>query len=140
SPADFGRNGKPPSHPQLLDWLASEFMARDWKMKTMHRLIVTSRTYRMAATTDAANANIDPDNLFLWRMPSRRMEAELVRDNMLYIASDLDATRGGPEIDHNLGLSSKRRSIYLRLAAEKEVEFLRIFDGPTVTECYQRRA
>src|SRR5205823_14961846 len=72
SPADFGRNGKPPSHPQLLDWLASELMARDWKMKSIHRLICTSRTYRMAATPDDADAKIDPDNVFLWRMPSRR--------------------------------------------------------------------
>jgi len=139
SPADFGRNGKPPSHPQLLDWLASEFMAQKWKMKPMHRLIVTSRTYRLGGAPDAANAKLDPDNVFLWRSPSRRMEAELVRDNLLYVAGDLDATMGGPDIDHALGLTSRRRSIYLRTAAEKEVEFLKIFDGPSVTECYARR-
>src|SRR5205085_6576546 len=91
SPADFGRNGKFPSHPQLLDWLAAELMARGWKMKPMHGLLVTSRTYRMASTPDEANARIDPDNIFLWRMPSRRMEAELVRDNLLYVAGDLNA-------------------------------------------------
>ena len=139
TPADFGRNGKAPSHPQLLDWLAAEFMAQGWKMKTMHRLIVTSRTYRMAGTPDAADAKIDPDNVFLWRSPSRRMEAELVRDTLLYVAGDLDATMGGADIDHALGLASRRRSIYLRTAAEKEVEFLKIFDGPSVTECYARR-
>src|SRR6185369_12030484 len=139
SPADFGRNGKPPSHPQLLDWLAAEFMAQDWKMKSIHRLILTSRTYRMAATPDAANLRIDPDNVFLWRMPSRRMEAELVRDNILYAAGDLDLAMGGPDIDNAQGLASRRRSIYLRTAAEKEVEFLKIFDGPSVTECYTRR-
>src|SRR5439155_22882134 len=139
TPADFGRNGRPPSHPQLLDWLAAEFMAQNWSMKAIHRLIVTSSTYRLASTPNAANAKIDPDNIYLWRMPSRRMEAELVRDNLLYIAGDLDATMGGPDIDHNLGLTSKRRSMYLRIAAEKEVEFLKIFDGPSVTECYQRR-
>jgi hypothetical protein len=139
TPQDFGRNGKPPSHPQLLDWLASEFMARDWDMKTMHKLIVTSSTYRMASTPDERNAKIDPDNTYLWRMNSRRMEAEAVRDNLLYVAGDLDTTTGGPDIDHMLGLKSKRRSIYLRQAAEKEVEFLKIFDGPAVTECYVRR-
>jgi len=139
SPADFGRNGKAPSHPQLLDWLAAEFMSQGWKMKAMHRLILTSRTYRMAATPDAADAKIDPDNVFLWRMPSRRMEAELVRDNLLYVAGDLDSSMGGADIDNALGLSSRRRSIYLRTAAEKEVEFLKIFDGASVTECYARR-
>jgi hypothetical protein len=108
-------------------------------MKTMHRLIVSSSTYRMASTPDATNLRLDPDNVYLWRSPSRRMEAEVIRDNLLYVAGDLDSTRGGPDIDHKLGLTSKRRSIYLRQAAEKEVEFLKIFDGPAVTECYQRR-
>jgi len=139
TPADFGNNGRPPSHPQLLDWLAAEFMTRHWSMKAMHRLIVTSSAYRMASTPEEANARIDPDNVYLWRMNSRRMEAELVRDNLLYIAGSLDPAMGGPDIDHKLGLTSKRRSIYLRLAAEKEVEFLKVFDGPAVTECYERK-
>ncbi len=139
TPADFGKNGSPPSHPQLLDWLAGELMSQSWSMKAIHRLIVTSSTYRMASTSDPRDLAIDPDDIYLWRMPSRRMEAELVRDNLLFAAGDLDEKMGGPEIDHHLGLSSKRRSVYLRIAAEKEVEFLKIFDGPAVTECYQRR-
>jgi hypothetical protein len=139
TPADFGLNGKPPTHPALLDWLAAEFVKSGWSMKAMHRLIVTSSVYRMASTPDIANAKIDPDNTYLWRMPSRRMEGELVRDNLLHVASDLDQAMGGPEIDQNQGLASKRRSVYLRNAAEKEVEFLKIFDGPSVTECYVRR-
>jgi hypothetical protein len=139
TPADFGRNGRPPSHPQLLDWLASEFTAQGWSMKAMHRLVVTSSTYRQASTPDDANAKLDPDNIYLWRMNSRRLEAEAVRDNLLYVSGSLDLTQGGPDIDHKLGLTSKRRSLYLRLAAEKEVEFLKIFDGPSVTECYERK-
>jgi hypothetical protein len=67
------------------------------------------------------------------------MEAEVVRDNILYASGSLDETRGGPEIDHTLGLTSLRRSIYLRTAAEKQSEFLQVFDGPSVTECYERR-
>jgi hypothetical protein len=129
SMADFGANGRAPSHPQLLDW----------RMKAVHRLIVTSSTYRMASTPDVANAIVDPDNTFLWRMPSRRLEAEIVRDNLLYTSGQLDLAMAGPEVDHKLGLSSKRRSVYLRIAAEKEVEFLKIFDGPSVTECYERK-
>ena len=137
--ADFGRNGRPPSHPKLLDWLASEFAAQGWSMKAMHRLMVTSSTYRQASTPDDENASTDPDNVYLWRMNSRRIEAEAVRDNLLYVSGDLDLAMGGPDIDHKQGLTSKRRSIYLRLAAEKEVEFLKIFDGPSVTECYERK-
>ena len=139
TPSDFGRSGRPPSHAQLLDWLAAELMANDWSMKHLHRLILTSATYRMVSTGDEANAAVDPDNTYLWRMPSRRMEAEIVRDNLLHVSGNLDPAMGGPDIDHKLGLTSKRRSIYLRIAPEKEVEFLKIFDGPSVTECYQRR-
>jgi hypothetical protein len=139
TPNDFGANGRPPSHPALLDWLAAEFMANKWSMKELHRLIVTSATYRMVSTRDEADAKIDPDNIYLWRMPSRRMEAELVRDNLLYLAGNLDPAMGGPDIDQTLGLVSKRRSIYLRTAAEKEVEFLKIFDNASVMECYLRK-
>ena len=136
---DFGANGRAPTHPQLVDWLASELMASGWKMKDLHRLIVTSAAYRRAATPDADNAKIDPDNRYLWRMNSRRLEAEAVRDNLLWTAGQLDAQMGGPEIDHNLGLTSRRRSLYLRTAAEKEVEFLKIFDNASVSECYERK-
>jgi hypothetical protein len=139
SVADFGRNGRAPSDPKLLDWLAFELMAHNWQMKPMHRLIVTSAAYRMASTFDPTNAKIDPDNIYLWRMNSRRMEAEVVRDNVLFVAGQLDERRGGPEIDQNLALTSYRRSLYLRHAAEKQAEFLQIFDGPSVTECYERK-
>jgi hypothetical protein len=136
---DFGGNGRAPTNAKLIDWLAAELMERGWSMKAIHRLIVTSTAYRMASTPDESNARIDPDNLHLWRMPSRRMEAEAVRDNVLWAAGQLDPTMGGPEIDHKLGLVSKRRSIYLRTAPEKQVEFLAIFDGPSPTECYERK-
>jgi hypothetical protein len=139
TPENFGRSGATPSHAQLLDWLAAEFMANGWSMRHLHRLILTSATYRMASTDDAASDSVDPDNVYLWRAPSRRMEAEIVRDNLLHVAGNLDPAMGGPDIDNKHGLTSKRRSIYLRIAPEKEVEFLKIFDGPSVNECYQRR-
>jgi hypothetical protein len=135
---DFGQNGRRPSHPALLDWLAAEFMDQNWSMKAMHRLIVTSNTYRMASTFDSAAAAIDRDNAYLWRMHTRRMEAEAVRDCLFYVAGNLDLTIGGPDIDYKKGLTIPRRSIYFRHAAEKRMEFLQIFDGPGVTECYQR--
>ncbi|MBI5773111.1 MAG: DUF1553 domain-containing protein [Verrucomicrobia bacterium] len=156
---EFGRNGQPPSHPQLLDWLAAELMSGTagvspagfetragetpavpgaWSQKHLHRLIVTSSTYRLASTPDAASAKLDRDNVYLWRMNSRRMEAEAVRDNVLHISGSLDLAMGGPDIDNKLGLTSKRRSVYLRIAPEKEVEFIKIFDGPNPVECYSR--
>jgi hypothetical protein len=140
NPSDFGALGQAATHPELLDWLAAELMDQNWRMKALHRLIATSSAYRMASTPDPANLARDPDNIYLWRKSSRRMEAELVRDNLLYISGELDPAMGGSEIDHALGMESKRRSLYLRIAAEKEVEFLKVFDGPTVTECYERRA
>jgi hypothetical protein len=136
---DFGRNGRPPSHPALLDWLAAEFMESGWKMKALHRLIVTSNTYRQASTPDLSNVAIDRDNKYLWRMTPRRAEAEVVRDCIFYVGGTLDLTMGGPDIVHKLGLTTPRRSLYFQHAAEKQMEFLEIFDGPSVTECYERR-
>lgn len=137
---DFGRNGRAPSHPALLDWLAAQLMSDGWHMKPLHRLIVTSATYRQASTPDAANLAIDRDNVYLWRMSPHRLEAELVRDSVLYVAGKLDPAMGGPDIDHHLGMKVFRRSMYFRHAAEKEMEFLKLFDAASVTECYQRKA
>jgi hypothetical protein len=139
SVTDFGRNGRPPSHPALLDWLAAEFMERDWSMKQMHRLIVTSSTYRMASTPDDANLAIDRDNVYLWRMNSHRLEAEAVRDCIFYVGGKLDLTMGGPDIPHQKGLTNPRRSVYFQHAQEKQMEFLKIFDEAAVTECYRRK-
>jgi hypothetical protein len=136
---DFGRNGRPPSHPALLDWLASEFMREKWSLKALHRQIVLSATYRQASTPDPADLALDRDNLSLWRMPPRRLEAEAVRDQVLFVSGRLDLATGGPEIDHALGLTVPRRSLYFRHAAEKQMEFLKLFDAAAVTECYQRK-
>lgn len=137
-PNEFGGNGREPTHPALLDWLAAEFMDQGWSMKKLHKLIVMSQTYRMSSRFDESNTAIDPDNRLLWRMPIQRMEGELVRDNLLHVSGRLDRKMGGPEIDNNLAQSSTRRSIYLRHAHEKLVEFVQIFDGASVSECYMR--
>ncbi len=135
---EFGRHGRPPSHPALLDWLAVEFMDRGWSMKKLHRFLVTSSAYRMDSAPDAAALAIDPDNRALWRFNARRMEAELVRDGVLHVAGQLDPSTGGPDLDHAQGLAVKRRSLYFRHAAEKQMEFLAIFDAANVSECYER--
>ncbi len=135
---DFGKNGRPPSHPALLDWLAAEFMDHGWSMKYLHRLIVTSAAYRMDSTGPTADQARDPENHWLWRMNPRRLEAEAVRDSALFVAGQLDETRGGPDIDEHLGLTVRRRSLYFRHAPEKEMEFLSVFDSANVSECYRR--
>src|SRR5262249_6960796 len=99
---DFGLNGARPTHPELLDWLAIEFMEPGWSMKHLHRLIVTSQAYRMATSqAGTADAARDSENHFLWRMNSGRMEAEVVRDSLLHVAGLLDRTMGGQELENS---------------------------------------
>lgn len=136
---DFGHNGKRPTHRALLDELAVELMESGWRMKPMHRLIVTSAAYQRKSIEgphSAKNREIDRDNVYLWRMFPRRLEAEAVRDAVLMIDGRLDLTMGGPDLSPDA--STPRRSIYFRHAKEKRVEFLAIFDQGDVTECYRR--
>jgi hypothetical protein len=137
---DFGLNGKRPTHPDLLDWLAVEFMDSGWSMKHVHRQIVLSTAYRRdsAFRPDDPNVAIDPDNHQWWRCFARRAESEAVRDSVLAVAGSLDTTLGGPDIDQALGLTVPRRSIYFRHSKEKQVTMLSLFDAPGPTECYRR--
>jgi mono/diheme cytochrome c family protein len=138
---NFGLNGKPPTHPELLDWLASEFMENNWRMKAMHRLMVTSNTYRMQSSTldvKHPGLTVDSENRYLWRMNPHRMEAEVVRDSVLYVAGQLDTTVGGPELEENMGQEIPRRSIYFRNTPNLQMEFLKLFDAPNPTNCYER--
>lgn len=135
---DFGTGGASPTHPALLDWLAAELMDRDWRMKHLHRLIVTSSTYRMASTPPADNPSADPDNRFLWRFAPRRMEAELVRDSILYVTGRLDDTLGGPPLDTDRADAELRRSLYFQTSPYTQMQFLVTFDGAAVQECYER--
>src|SRR6185503_5834591 len=135
---DFGSQGHRPSHPALLDWLAVDLMDHGWSLKRLHRLIVTSAAYRRDSTPDAAGLAADPENKLLWRMAPRRLEAEAVRDGVLYVAGRLDLQRGGPELDESQGLTARRRSLYFRHNPEKRMEFLAIFDGASATESYSR--
>lgn len=135
---DFGLNGKPPTHPQLLDWLATELTRTNWSIKNLHRLIVTSSTYCQDSSPEPNLLKIDADNRMLWRFAPRRLEAEAVRDSVLHVAGNLDPTMGGPDIDQNLGLTTPRRSVYFRHSVEKYVEMLHVFDSANVLDCYRR--
>ncbi|MEN9678135.1 MAG: hypothetical protein RIS76_4031 [Verrucomicrobiota bacterium] len=96
TPSDFGVSGTRPSHPELLDWLASEFIAGGWSLKSLHRMIVTSETYRQSSEFRQDAAAVDADNQLLWRFSPRRLEAEAVRDAMLSVSGHLNLQMGGP--------------------------------------------
>jgi Protein of unknown function (DUF1553)/Protein of unknown function (DUF1549)/Planctomycete cytochrome C len=98
TPNDLGRMGGKPSHPELLDWLAVEFRDGGGSLKRLHRLIVTSATYRQTSQTDAAAARVDADNQFLWRMNRTRLDAESIHDAVLQTSGKLDLTMGGPSV------------------------------------------
>lgn len=137
---DFGRKGTPPTHPELVDWLAIEFIEHGWSMKHIHRLIVTSNTYRMTSSSAGVVAETlaaDPDNHYLWRTNPIRMEAQLVRDSLLHLAGDLDLTRGGPPIPVD-NEASRRRSLYFVHSHNEHQKFLSMFDDASVLECYRR--
>ncbi|QDU02210.1 Planctomycete cytochrome C [Gimesia chilikensis] len=139
---NFGRSGAQPTHPQLIDWLAAELMAHDWKMKHIHRLILSSDAYQRSSKGVAAghpNLVADRDNRLLWKFPLRRMEAEIVRDSLFYLADDLDTTMFGQEIEQDQGLTTNRRSLYYSYHGEAKMEFLALFDGPSSTDCYRRQ-
>ncbi len=110
TPSDFGRNGKRPSHPELLDWLARWFVREGWSLKKLHRLILTSDAYCRASSPNAAAFSKDLDNQLLWRFTRRRVESQAVRDTMLSVSGTLNPAMGGP-------------GVYARLPAGINVEF-----------------
>lgn len=139
---DFGRNGKPPTHPALLDWLAVELIDSDWNLKHLHRLIVTSDAYRMRSSRgddSETNRERDPQNVSYWRFPSNRMEAEAVRDGLLAVAGLLDREMYGPDVDQSKGPTVLRRSLYFTHHGETRMTFLDLFDAADPSECYRRR-
>jgi hypothetical protein len=137
---DFGRKGTPPTHPELLDWLAVEFRDSGWSMKHLHRLMVTSDAYRMTSSSagaSAVNRTADGENRWYWRMNPVRMEAEVVRDSLLSLAGDLDPRMGGDTVPAN-DEASRRRSLYFFHSHNEEQRFLSMFDEASVLECYRR--
>ncbi|MFP6619859.1 MAG: DUF1553 domain-containing protein [Pirellulaceae bacterium] len=140
---DFGRGGKLPSHPELLDWLAVEFMDHDWDMKHIHRLVVTSRLYQMTTLITPAtrhNLEIDADNRYCWRMDNRRVEAEVVRDSILALGGNLDLALGGPEIAPDQAMEVPRRSLYFGTYPEDggRINILGLFNAADPNGCYRR--
>jgi hypothetical protein len=154
TPGDFGTQGERPSHPGLLDWLAHEFMARGWRMKELHRMICTSAAYRQASAPVKGAAKLDTESRLLWRFPPRRLEAEAIRDSVLFASGSLDLKAGGPGVslyqfrDNKKdpgewrplevpGPNTWRRSIYLMRMRGADDGVFKPFDVP---DCGQVRA
>jgi mono/diheme cytochrome c family protein len=143
STSDFGVRGTTPTHPELLDYLAAHFMEHGWSVKEMHRLIMSSVTYRLSTTEDQANLVKDPDNHFLWRVNRRRLDAEELRDSLLTFSAQLDLTPGGRHpFPHRLTYFyrqhepfqekhvSNKRSVYQMQQRIQKNPYLDMFDGP----------
>jgi len=138
TPSDFGAQGDRPSHPELLEYLAYEFVAHNWDLKWLHREIVLSATYRQAASFRADANAIDPANHFLWRMNRRRLDFEMWRDATLSVNGTLDLTLGGPSrpVDD---LKNVRRALYVTVAREELHPMLRMHDFPEASAHSPRR-
>lgn len=147
---NFGKAGAPPTHPELLDWLAREFVQRGWSLKTMHRLLMTSATYRQSSAVTPDHLTHDPDNALYTRMPLVRLDAEALYDTLLLVAGRLDATRFGPADgvqSHPDGLVTPsgtergwRRLIYVKHLRKQTLTHLENFDYPQMNpNCIERR-
>jgi len=129
TPSNFGTQGEPPSHPQLLDDLAARFVANNWSLKWLHREIVLSATYRQASAPDAKRNAVDPGNRMLWRMNRRRLSIESWRDAMLAVSRSLSEQLGGPP-QELASPENNRRTLYGRIARRDLDEMLRLYDFP----------
>ncbi|RUL83069.1 PSD1 and planctomycete cytochrome C domain-containing protein [Tautonia sociabilis] len=158
SPGDFGRLGDRPSHPELLDWLAAEFMEGGWSLKRLHRLIMTSAAYRQEATRRPELEEVDPENRLLGRMNVRRLEAEAVRDAILAVSGSLNRASFGPPVpvapdeagrivvgrdnrdsagrpsgDQSLGAEALRRTLYVQVRRTMPLGLTESFDPPDLS-------
>jgi hypothetical protein len=146
SPDNFGTMGERPDNQPLLDWLAHRFMAARWSIKAMHRLILLSATYQMSSTYDAHAAEVDPENKLHWRADVRRLEAEAIRDSLLFVSGTLDPTMGGSLLhvknrgyffDHTskdtTSYDSRRRSLYLPVVRNNLYDVFQLFDFTDAT-------
>src|SRR5262249_7661846 len=139
-----------PSHPELLEYLAGEFVRSGWHVKQLHRLMLNSAAYRQTSALNETAHKLDPDNRLLWRWTVRRLDAEAIRDAMLATADRLDASMGGPYVARSRdgagevvvvggAAGANRRSLYLQQRRTQTLSLLGVFDSPSlVVNCVQR--
>lgn len=136
TPNDFGAQGEAPTHPELLDWLAGEFIRGGWKMKPLHKLLMTSAAYQQGGEASAAALQTDAQNRLWGRIPARRLEAEVIRDALLAVSGSLDPTMYGPgTLDGN----GPRRSVYLTVKRSQPVPMMQTFDAPEAVQSIGER-
>lgn len=139
TPDDFGTQGAPPTHPELLDWLAAELIESDWNTGHIQRLIVNSNTFQRSSQLVEKSAEADPENQFYWRWNPRRLQAEAIRDAMLAASGLLDRTVGGPSVPLKERESSVRRTIYLEQKRGDLPFVQQLFDAPSTLTCSGQR-
>jgi len=153
SASDLGVSGERPTHPELLDWLAADFVAHGWSVKHVYRRVVTAAAYRQAARGSDAGMKADPENALLWQMPRKRLDGESLRDAMLAAAGTLNLTAGGPSVFPELPAELKaggwkvsddpaeraRRSVYVCVKRNLRYPLFSLFDSPERTETCARR-
>jgi hypothetical protein len=131
TPSDFGTRSEPPTHPELLDWLARRFVADGWSIKRLHKLIMLSATYRQSSVGPAELYRLDPENRLLGRQNRRRLDFEALRDSMLFVSGKLDPTAGGKAVDLFKAPFSTRRTVYGVIDRSSFASTLRAFDVPS---------
>jgi len=131
TPDDLGNMSSPPTHPELLDWLASTFIENKWSLKALHKMIVMSSAYRQSSANNALHAEIDPYNRLLWRYNLRRMEFEELHDSLLAITGELDRKYGGKPVQIGAQGFAKRRAVYTMIDRTNTPELLTQFDFPS---------
>ena len=139
TPDDFGTRGQPPTHPELLDFLADEFRKNGWSLRWLHRQILATEVYRQGAIEDPHSRSIDPENHLLWRMPRRRLDYEAMRDAMLWISGELDLTQGGRPIDFEANTTATRRSVYGFVNRDIVSPLMSTFDVANPNACTAKR-
>jgi hypothetical protein len=164
TPADFGAMGEKPSHPELLDWLASDFVQHGWKLKRLHKLILTSTAYRQASRRDPKQERRDPENRLYWRKPVQRLDAEVIRDAVLATSGSLNRKQFGPPVpvrpdvhgqivvgedkttgdnkmpvEGSLNGEEFRRSVYVQVRRSRPLALLHAFDAPVMEVNCERR-
>ena len=155
TPNDFGRNGAAPTHPQLLDWLASTLVSDDWSLKKLHRRILLTQTWQQSSRPNAKALKVDAASRLLWRFPTRRLEAEAIRDSILHASGVLDLKMGGPgfsgfevqmeNVRHffpkkNYGPADWRRMIYMTKVRQEQESVFGAFDCPDASQGVPKRS
>ena len=137
TPSNFGKQGDTPSHPELLDYLATRFMAEGWSLKKLHREMMLTSAYALSTQNDEADYAADPENRLLWHANRRRLDIESIRDSLLFVTGNLDLKAGGPAVP--FGPENHRRTVYGFVSRRRLDPVLALFDFPNPVVTSEQR-